>query len=290
MKQILTLEQVERWRDKVHRRRPSLAVSSKKQALNFVNSVGFCFAFKAEHSELPCLWHATAGQRQPTVPAHTHIDPAISFVWEMKEVLPAERRLYYGRLLKHRPTMVSLEYLPYFYALSGRSGQKREYTREFTQGKLTRAAKEVMDALMDSPPQNTKGLKLATGLESRARRVEFDKALSELQEKMFVVKIAEEHGPFSFVWAPMTQVFPEEIRKARRISTDEARERILDRYFRNQYVASVAAIHRLFRWNKQEIFRALGQLMRKGIVGGNVRLDALPGNFYCLSNNEKHRS
>src|SRR5512139_576250 len=102
MKLCYTREQVERWRDRVHRRTPRLAVATPRQALSFINEVGFCFAFKSEHSELPCLLHATAGSREPVVSEHTHHDPTISFVWEMKEKLPAERKVYYGRLLKHR--------------------------------------------------------------------------------------------------------------------------------------------------------------------------------------------
>src|SRR5512140_1498819 len=127
MKLAYTWEEVEHWRDRVHRRRPALAVTTKRQALQFINEVGYCFAFKSENSELPCLWHAACGARDPLMPEHTHHDPYISFVWEMKDVLPAEGKIYYGKLLKRRPTMVSLDYLPYFFVLSGRTGAKDEF-------------------------------------------------------------------------------------------------------------------------------------------------------------------
>ena len=83
MKKEFTWDYIEQWRDRVHRRRPTLAVATKSQALKFVNDVGFCFAFKAENSELPCMWHAACGMRKPIMPEHTHHDPYISFVWEM---------------------------------------------------------------------------------------------------------------------------------------------------------------------------------------------------------------
>ena len=89
-----TSEQVEEWRDRVHRRTPGRAVGTKRQALAFIESVGFCFAFKAENSELPCLWHAAMGMRNPIMPLHTHHDPGIGFVWEMKDVLPAEGKIH----------------------------------------------------------------------------------------------------------------------------------------------------------------------------------------------------
>jgi hypothetical protein len=289
VKNVLTRDYIERWRDRVHRRRPEFSIASKRQAVKFVTDVGFCFAFKSEHSELPCLWHAAVGARNPVLPEHTHHDPYISFVWEMKEVLPAERKAYYGKLLKRRPTMVSLEFLPFFYVLSGRTGSRDEYVREFEKGRLSRLAKEIMDALHDDWPQSTKGLKLATGMSGKRDRAGFDKAMAELQEGMYVAKIREDHDPFSFVWAPLTRCFPKEIRKARRVSAEEAREVILEQYFGNQLVGTVLSIQRLFRWNRQDIFRSLGRLVQRGIISPGITVLHEPGRYYCLVNKRKQR-
>jgi len=282
MKKEFTWEYIETWRDRLHRRRPTLAVATRAQALKFVNDVGFCFAFKSENSELPCMWHAACGMRSPVMPEHTHHDPYISFVWEMKEVLPAERKIYYGKLLKRRPTMVSLEYLPFFYVLSGRTGAKDEYRRDHSRGKLSFLAKEIMDALMDVSPQATKGLKLATGMTGRGDRAQFDKAIGELQEKMYIAKIREDHDPFTFVWAPLQSSFATQVRKARRITPETARLKILERYFRNQLVGSVTTVQRLFRWNKQEIFRTLGQLVQAGVITSNIKIHDETNRFYSL--------
>jgi len=281
-KKSYTWEEIENWRDRVHRRVPRLAVQSKDQALRFINTVGYCFAFKAENSELPCLWHAACGSRDPILPQHTHSDPYLSFVWEIKDVLPAEKKIYYGKLLRGRPTMISLKYLPHFYVLAGRTGGKDEYLREFTRGNLSTPAKEIMDALLDSWPQVTKGLKLATGMHSKGDRAAFDKAIAELQTKMFIVKVAEEYEPFTFVWAPLTRVFPAEVRRARRISADEARAVILEQYFLSQFVGTVTSIQRLFRWNKQEIFQALGTLVNRGAVRTDIEIEGKDHRYYVL--------
>ena len=283
MKQSYTLEEIEQWRDRVHRRTASRAVTTKRQALAFVNDVGFCFAFKAENSELPCLWHAACGTRNPVMPEHTHHDPGISFVWEMKNVLPAEGKIYYGKLLKRRPMMVSLEYLPYFYVLSHRTGLKSEYEREFVKGRLTATARAIMDALGDSSPQTTRGLKLATGNHGKGSRVKFDRAIAELQEKMFIVKVAELDDPFTFVWAPLREAFPAAVRRARRVTPELARARILERYFRNQLVSSAPAIARLFRWDRQSIFHTLGRLVRDGIIANSIRVEGKDHRYYCLT-------
>ncbi len=285
MKLSFTWDEIERWRDRRHRRLPRLAVSTKEQALDFINHVGFCFAFKAENSELPCLWHAACGMRDPVMPEHTHHDPYLSFVWEMKNLLPSEGKIYYGKLLKRRPTMISMEFVPYFYVLSGRSGHRDEYKREFMRGRLTATAREIMEALMDSYPQVTKGLKLATGTHTRGRRAMFDKAITELQTKMFIVKVAELHEPFSFVWAPVYRSFPDQVKKARRVSPDEARARILEQYFRNQLIGSVDSIYRLFRWDKQTIYRTLVTLMRRGVIATNVKIEGKDSRYYCLAGN-----
>lgn len=283
MKLSYTWEEIESWRDRVHRRQTPRAVSTKRQALSFINEVGFCFAFKSENSELPCLWHAACGMRHPVMPRHTHHDPGISFVWEMKNVLPAEKKIYYGKLLRQRPMMVSLEYFPYFFTLSQRNGHKGEYEKEFGGGRLTRTARDIMEALSDSSPQTTKGLKLATGHHLRGERVKFDRAMAELQEKMFLVKVAELYDPFTFVWAPLRDVFPAEIRKARRVTPEAARARILERYFRNQLVSSVPAITRLFHWQRQDVFHTLGRLVRDGIVTTGVHVEGKDHRYYCLT-------
>jgi hypothetical protein len=283
MKLNFTQEEIESWRDRVHRRLPSRAVNSKQGALRFVNDVGFCFAFKAENSELPCLWHAACGARDPVMPEHTHHDPAISFVWDMKNVLPAEGKIYYGKLLKKRPMMVALEYLPFFVVLAQRTGAKNEYEKEFLKGRLTATARAIMEALLDSSPQTTKGLKLATGNQRKSARPQFDRAIAELQGKMFIVKVAELNDPFTFVWAPFREAFPDAIRKSRRITPETARVRLLERYFRNQLVSSVPAIARLFRWERQMIFHTLGRLVRTGIITTGIKVEGRDHRYYCLT-------
>lgn len=267
---------------------PRLAVRTKEHALKFVNDVGFCFAFKAENSELPCLWHAACGTRNPELPRHTHHDPYLSFVWEMKDILPSERKIYYGKLLKRRPTMISLEYLPYFYVLSERTGVPDEYLKEHMRGDLSDTAKEIMEALHDSSPQVTQGLKLATGRMSKGDRAEFDRAIAELQTQMFIVKVGEQHDPFTFVWAPLEQCFRKELRRARTISVESARRAILHKYFENQLVATVGSITRLFRWPKQAVFHALGTLMRDGIIANGVTVEGETQQIYCLIDGNSH--
>jgi hypothetical protein len=281
-KRCYTFEQVERWRDRVHRRTPGRAVATKVKALQFIDEVGFCFAFKSENSELPCLWHAACGARSPRVPRHTHHDPYISFVWEMKDLLPTERKVYYGKLLLRRPMFVSLEYLPDFCALANRGSARDEYMQEFLRGNLSTLAKSIMDALLDSSPQDTRSLKLATSHFMRTDKLLFEKAITELQTKLFLVKSSEVHEPFSFMWAPIGEMFQKQLRKASKIPPEKARARILDRYFRNQLIASATDIQRLFRWDRQHVYQALGCLAKAGVITTDVVVEGEPQKYYCL--------
>ena len=282
MKLHYTDEEVECWRDRVHRRTPRLSIRTRKQALDFVNRVGFCFAFQASHSELPCLWHAVCGRREPAMPRHSHRDPTVSFVWEMKRSLPAERLLFYGRVLKNRPTLVSLDMFTHFYALAQRTGSRDDYLRMFRAGTLSPMAKAIMDALMDSSPQVTRGLKLAVGRHGNRERNEFDRAMTELQMKMYIVKTAEHDDPFTFEWDLVPRVFPRQVRRARRVSLHDARVAILEQYFHNQLVGTVGSVSRLFRWDRQTIFQTLGTLVNHGVVTSDVTVNGSRSGAYCL--------
>jgi hypothetical protein len=282
MKFDFTLEEIEKWRDRSHRRTPGRAIHTRAQALRFINETGFCFAFKSVHSELPCLWHAAVGERDPAMPVHTHHDPGISFVWEMKNVLPAERKVYYGKVLKRRPTFVSLEMFPFFYALTRRTGSPRDHEDSCRRGEISPLARDLVSALHDSSPQLTRGLKLSVSRMAKEDRPEFDRAMAELQARMFVVKVAEQYEPFSFEWDLVRRTFAAEVRKARSIQPDRARIQILERYFRVQLVGSVTSISRLFGWERQHIFRALGNLVDRGIIAPNVRIDSRTTRQYCL--------
>jgi len=282
MKTQYTREEIERYRDRTHRRSPSRAVRSRASALRFIDDVGFCFAFKAENSELPCLWNAVCGQRDPVYPVHTHHDEAISFVWRIKDELPAERKIYYGKLLRSRPTMVSLEFLPAFFLLSGRRGRRTDYQEAVRKGTLLPVARDILEALADSSPQSTRGLKLATGNQSKSKRAAFDRAIAQLQAKMYIAKVAEEYEPFGFVWAPMERAFPVLARKIRSLTPEIARVRILERYFQTQLIATVDEIARLFHWDRQAIYATLGVLTQRGVVSNGIRVEGSQRKYYCL--------
>lgn len=139
-----------------------------------------------------------------------------------------------------------------------------------------------MDALMDSSPQVTKGLKLAVGRYAKEHRIAFDNAMTELQMKMYVVKVAEHYDHFTFEWSLVHKVFARQIRKVRRVTVEEARAHILQQYFKNQLIGSVRSISTLFSWEKKHVFQTLGTLMNKGVITSNVVVDGNGAKCYRL--------
>jgi hypothetical protein len=96
---------LERERERRFRRVPALRVRSHRQALAFVDDVGFCSTFYCFPEGVACLWEAVAGRARPRWPRRSHHDAAIGLTWEMKDALPAAKEVYDGKLLKGRPLL-----------------------------------------------------------------------------------------------------------------------------------------------------------------------------------------
>lgn len=281
MKLEYTWEAIEALRDKIHRRTPELAVHTKLQARRFVEKVGFCFLFQAENSELPSLWNALCGMRDAVPPKRLRRDSYLSYVSDLKSILPDGSKVFYGKVLQGRPTVISREYLPYFLALARRSGKRDEYVHEFLHDGLSPMAKEIMEALLDKSPLDSKGLKLAVGGATRHRNSGFEKAISELQSKMFIVNAATEYDPFTVKWEPIYRSFSPQLKRIHKFTLDDARVAILGKYLECQVVSSVQAIHHVFGWKKQAIFKTLGALINRGTIVPRVKVDGKDRTFYA---------
>jgi hypothetical protein len=286
MKRSYSLKDVERWRDRVYGRTLKSSVKNEHQALHFINGVGFCLAVGSAGLELPNLWDAIM-RGQPTSENGSSNGFAkrsyyLSYAWEIQNVLPNHNSIYYGKIFRRRPSLVSREYFPYFYALTERTGTKDEHTKAYAQGKLSLLAKNIMDTLMKSAPLSARHLRNAV-VQGGKRRIEgFEKALEELQRKMFIGRVVGNGNHFGAEWAPVVKCFPVEVRKAKTISADHARYKLLEKYFQNQLMTSVEAIHRVFGWTRPTIYHVIGQLVHAGIITTTVALEEKPGQYYCL--------
>ena len=234
-------EVLEAHRDHHFRRMPGRRVTSETMALRFINETGFCAAFTAGLG-VPCLREAIEGRREPELPHHIQHDRAIMMTWNLKDVLPARRAVYYGKVLGGRPSFIALDLLPCFLRLRAAS---ESYTKIYQRGMLSHCAKLVMDALTRRGPSETKALKLTTGFAQPKMRQEFDRAMKELQEKFLALKVEERYDPFTYVWDTVEHQWAEAVRASRRFKPQQAAYEIVRRYYETAGYGNERAVARV---------------------------------------------
>lgn len=258
---------LERLRDRTFRRSPALRIRSERAALLFVNSVGLCSTFYRFPEGLPCLWEAVAGRRDPRWPRHSHHDAGVGLTWELKDVLPAKRRVYYGKLLKGRPMLVALDLLPCFYALIRGRQRARDYRIEYEAGRLSLTAKRIMDAMLREHPQFTRELRASCFMLEPSKTREFERAMAELQQGLWVVKVEERYEPsFSYRWDLLEAWLPEPASEGRRLRREQAVEALVARYAESAVFTTLGLMARLFGLPKEEVGEAVSRLVRRNTL------------------------
>ena len=273
------VEELEHQRDRRFRRLPRLRVHNERTALQFVEDVGFCLVFTNRTQQLPCLWVAVCGRRDPVFPQHSHHDPELMLTWNLKDVLPARRHVYYGKLILGKPSMVSLAHFPDFYALHG-PPHDEHYLDDYEAGRLSRAAKQIMDVLVADHPQATKELKRRTRLEASRSRPVFDQAITELQRKLYITMIEARYEPtFTYVWDLLETWLPEPVARGREILRHEGVYRLIKQYLSVVSYASLTQIERVVGAPRVEVEEAATRLQDEGVIDIGAPIDGLPGTW-----------
>ena len=276
----LTRERLERYRDTAFRRLPGRRVRSERGALAFVEAVGICSTFYRFPEGLACLWEAVAGRRDPRWPRRSHHDAGIGLTWDLKDRLPARRAVYYGKLLKGRPVLVALDLVPALYALVRGRQRARDYRAEYEAGRLSLTAERLMDVLIRRHPLYTREWRAECFmLEPRTTR-EFERAVAELQQALFVVKVEERYEPtFSYRWDLLEAWLPDAVRAGRRLPRRAALRHLVLRYLGGAGWASARDVARLFGLGRGEVEQALAALARAGLVATDLRVPGLPADL-----------
>lgn len=272
--------ELEAWRDWTFRRTPSRCVRGERSALAFVNAVGFCFTLSDFGLPVASLYTAVCGRRHPRRPKHTHHDAKIGLTWNLKDTLPAKRLVYYGKLIKGKPTLVALSLLPAFCAVIREGKGSGDYLVDYRQGRMSRTAVAILDALQDRGPQVTPELRRAVNLRGAEVTGEFDRAMAELQRGLWVAKIEEIYDPdFYYRWDLLDNWLPDPIRQGLDLSRHDAAVRLLA-----TYLASAAASHPrflagLFGLGPADVAAALRTLTETGCVEIGRKIRGLGGEW-----------
>jgi hypothetical protein len=226
---------------------PAKRIASPSQALTFVNARGFIYFWPIKGIDLPSLWTAVAGDRPV---ADQHDDPG-HITWGWKDGALDKKIWYYGKILRGKATMISLEVIPYFYALSENYGAPEEdYLIAYHEGRLTQASKQVYEALLENGALNTLDLRKKAKL-SNAKDSEFNKALEQLQRdfKILPVGVAQAGAwKYSHIYEIVPRHFPDLPEQARTITESQARAKLLELYFASVGAAQLRDVTKLFGW------------------------------------------
>jgi hypothetical protein len=240
-------------------------VDSLPRAIEYVAERGFIFFWPVKGVDLPSLWTAVAGDR-PVAAAHD--DPG-HVTWGWKDALLDKRQWYYGKLLRRRATLVSLDVLPYFYALSERVGDEDDFLEAYREGKLSWEAKSIAQALLSHGPLHTLELRRKAFLEAKEAKSRFERALADLQRGLWILPVGVARAGawrYAFIYELFDRWFPDMVERARPLSRALARGALVQRYLRSVGVANPQAIAKLFGWRISDVQRALGLLSEQGAV------------------------
>jgi hypothetical protein len=260
---------------------PAPRINSPAQALDFVNQRGFIYFWPIKGIDLPSLWTSVAGDRP--VP-NEHDDPGHK-TWGWKDDALDKRIWYYAKVLHRKATMISLDVAPYFYALTENYGSPEEdYLLAYQEGRMTQAAKLIYEVLLDVGRMNTLDLRNAAHM-SNAKDSEFNRALEDLQKdfKILPVGVAEAGAwRYAFIYEITARYYPELPEQARFIGEGEARQKLVELFFRSVGAAQARDVGKLFGWKPELVQRTLEKLDGQGIIVREVKHPQQKGVWLAL--------
>ncbi len=261
----LDLKRLQAHRARTFNLPPAKPLTSPAQAARFVEARGFLYFWPINGVDLPSLWTAVAGDR-PVADAHD--DPG-HVTWGWKDGALDKKVWYYGKILRRKATMISLEVAPYFYALSENYGSPEEdYLIAYQEGRLTQASKQVYETLLDNGALNTLDLRRLSKL-ANAKESEFNKALEQLQAdfKILPVGVAEVGAwRYSHIYEIVTRHFPNLPEQARAISESQARTKLLSLHLDSVGAAQLRDVTKLFGWSKDLAERTVKKLLDADVL------------------------
>ena len=230
-------------------------VVTARDAVRFIDSVGFCLLFPIRGVPLPSLYYACARREC------TEWDQYCLRIWKWKDELGRRRRAFYTKYFKGRGTFLSLKLLPHFLAMEGSAYAAEDFDRAYAAGRITADARAAWEMLAAHGPLATLELRHACKMDSKAGNRRFKKAMLQLSRLLIVFHSGAEQETES--WASSrfeltARAFPGAIARARRMDAGEARGALAHKYVEWHPQSDARTIARLFGWTKAEAIAAAG--------------------------------
>jgi hypothetical protein len=229
-------------------------IRTKNQALRFIRDVGFCYAFTPGPGSLPSLFQVLDTRSE---------NRRWAWAWDWKEALPAEKRVFYGRVLGRKPTFISLEFLPCFFALTDNVGDPDDHARLYEEGRLSTLARRVYEFVSRRGPVTTRQIRAEVEPERRGSSPRLGRAIAELQNLFLLARIGEvgdNPGNYAYVWDLFGRWLPDVVARASAISHRAAAAAVLEQYIRITGAPRPADAAGLFEWSPSTLDAAIGDL------------------------------
>jgi hypothetical protein len=279
----LSFQSILDYRAQTFRTAAGRRLSTKEEAIAFVSERGYVYFWPIKGVTLPSLWAAVAGDRP--VPDE-HDDPG-HITWGWKDDLLGARQWYYAKVLRKRATMIALDTLPYFYALSENYGEPdKDYLLQYEEGRLTWEAKTVYETILHEGALETVSLRKLARMTNKASDSPFNRALETLQAdfKILPVGIAQAGAwKYAFVYECVHRHYPNLLEQARPIRQAEARRRLVELYLRSVGATRLRDLNLLFGWPKGALDAVLAVLTQIDFLRGQVVFSDQAGEWFVLA-------
>jgi len=279
---MLTLDAIAAYRAETYRTRQGLRVETKEEGIEHVNARGFVMFWPIKGVVMPSLWAAVAGDR---VVPNEHDDPG-HVTWGWKDSLLGRRRWYYSKVLRKKATIISLDVVPYFYALSENFGSPEDdYLTQYRDGTMTAEAKQIYEVLLREGPMNSPALRRATSMMDNKSNYRFNRGLTELQGdfKILPIGVAEAGAwNYAFIHECVHRHHPEILEQAREIKIGEARQELVTLYVRSAGAVQVSDVMKVFQWPKREMERTIDVLVEAGSLVSGLTVEGQKGTWLSL--------
>lgn len=280
---MILLDRIKQYQSHTFAYHPRDRVKTKDEAILFVNKRGFIYFWPITGIILPSLWGAVSGDRPV---ADEHDDPG-HVSWGWKDSLLGKHVWYYAKILRKKATILSMEIAPYFYALTENYGSPEEdYLTVYEQGRMTQEAKAIYEALLDHSPLDTINLRKAARLANPESSSRFERALADLQSdfKIMPVEVVDAGSwHYSFAYDIVARHEPSIVENARYLGELDARQKILDCYFRSLGAAQPHDLAKLFRWKPPDLQQAVSRLEQGDVIRLVHDEKGLPGDWMVLA-------
>ena len=243
------------------RTNPSQFLKSIEEAIDFVDERGFIFFWPIKHVLFPSLWTATVGNRP--VP-NEHDDPG-HITWQWKDSLLGTGKWYYAKIIRNKSTIISIEMLPFFYALSNNYGSPEEdYLTSYEQGLLTLEAKIIYETLLKEGPLDTISIRKSAFLSNKESDTRFNKALIDLQVDLKILPVGISQAGrwrYAFVYDVFHHHYSQVIDQAHLINDNIARKELTLAYFSSLGAAKFSELCSFFHWKYLDTEKVVSQLI-----------------------------